>query len=82
MNKYQAIANLVDPCKDCWPIKEWEAMTEEELEAIGLDPRNLPSPPAKTWEACYPWLVIKCEGCGKALAEFDAAEKEEDEVWY
>lgn len=82
MSKYQAIAKLTDPCLDCHPITKWESMTDEELEAIGLDPRNLPGPPAKIWEVSYPWFIIKCEGCGGVLAEFDAAEREEAAVWY
>lgn len=81
MNKYQAIADTVDPCPDCYPITRWEQMTDEELGAVGLDPRNLPDPPGKTWEVVYyPWLIIKCEGCGRVLAEFDATE--EVVVWH
>lgn len=82
MSNYQTIAGTVTPCPDCYPIAKWEAMTDEELQAIGLDPQNLPGPPGKTWEVSYPWLVIKCEGCGAVLAEFDAAEREEAAIWY
>lgn len=81
-SKYQTIANLTDPCEECWPIKKWDAMTDEELEAIGLDPKNLPGMPNNTWEVKYPWLIIKCEKCGAVLAEYDAAERGEAAIWY
>lgn len=81
-SKYQTIANLTDPCDECWPIHDWEAMTDEELEARGLDPKNLPGMPNNTWEVKYPWLIIKCGKCGAVLAEYDAAERTEEEIWY
>lgn len=79
MNKYQAIADTVDPCLDCYP---WQAMDDELLEFVGLNPNDLPAPPAKAWEVKYPWLIIKCEVCGVVLAEFDAAERKEASIWY
>jgi hypothetical protein len=82
MSKYQTIVTATDPCPDCYLITKWESMTNEELEAIGLDPRNLPGEPGKTWEIKYPWFIIKCEGCGAVLAEIDMDPREEAALWY
>lgn len=79
MNNYEAILNTVDNCDSCYPFAY---MTDEELEAIGVDSDTLPNPPGKTWEIIYPWLVIRCEGCRRVLAEFDAVPRQEEAIYY
>lgn len=79
MNHYEAILSTVNHCDFCYP---WAYMTDEELERVGMDSDTLPKPPSKTWEIKHPWLVVRCEGCRRVLAEFDAAPRQEEAIWY
>jgi hypothetical protein len=64
MTGFQAIANTVEPCENCYPIARWEAMTDEELEAEGLDPRNLPGHRVKPGQLSTPGLPLGVRAAG------------------